>query len=244
LRQRIGDNARRYIMIHNSVEETVRGYLRVLEQVTGRQPCALQEEGSMDEKQRPEEWLDVPALMAAIRREIARQAEQGQLAPPDWERFQTVDTEWLMEEIRVALAKRWHAGELEGPDMGRYHIFDSIPQDLEQNLNMLGAHWNQLYEPFEAKRQTPLLGDLWARIRRRIHEEVRSYLDPMIFRQSELNGAIVGSLNTLARGFYGGSLARSLQVLHQEVGALREQVRSLQEQLRVAGSQPSSEGEA
>ena len=232
LRRRIGERAREYIAAHHSVERTVQGYLEVLSQVSGKGPSPGDPGGTGKSEDEMEEWIDVPALVAAIRRELFRQMEEGRLVPPDWERYQTVITDGLMEEIRLALAERWHAGKLVGPDMGRYHVFDTPPQELEENLKVLNTRWNQIYEPLEVKRRTPLLGDLWARIRRRFHEEVRSYLDPMIYRQSEINGAIVSTLNLLARGFYGGSLARSLQTLQREVHELRKQVEDLQRHLR------------
>lgn len=228
LRRRIGEKAQQYVATHHSVERTVQGYLEVLSRLSeNRKPGGTDmSEGEM------EEWIDIPALLAAIRRELARQMEEGRLASPDWERYRATVAEDLMEEICLALATRWRAGELVEPDIGRYHVFDSAPQELEENLKMLNTRWNQIYEPLEVKRRTPLLGDLWARIRRRFHEEVRSYLDPMIYRQSEVNGAIVSALNLLVRGFYGGSLARSLQSLHREVLELRKQVEELQRHLR------------
>jgi hypothetical protein len=236
LRQRLGDNARRHVSTHHNVEETVRGYLRVLEDVAGRPPAAPRKEEPMDESQHLEEWVDVPALMAAIRRELARQ--EGQLAAPDWERFRTLESDWLMEDIRNALARRWHAGELIDPDLRQYRSFDSIPEELEKHIKFLKEHQDKLYEPLSVRSRTPLLGKVWADIRRHIHEEVRSYLDPMVWRQSELNAAVINSLEALAHGFYSGSLARSLQALYLEIVELRRQVRSLEDQLRAAGSPP------
>ncbi len=232
LRRCIGERARQYIATHHSVERTVQGYLEVLGQASRKRPFPGNPGGADMSADEMEEWIDVPALVAAIRRELFRQMEEGRQIPPDWERYQTVITDGLMEEIRLALAERWHAGELVGPDMGRYHVFDSAPQELEENLKVLNTRWDRIYEPLEVKRRTPLLGDLWAGIRRRFHEEVRSYLDPMIYRQSEVNGAIVSALNLLARGVYGGSLARSLQTLHREVRELRKQVEGLQHHLQ------------
>jgi glycosyltransferase involved in cell wall biosynthesis len=227
LRQRIGENARSFVNAHNSMERTIQGYLEVLDEVDRENHALAAARGEpMDKKE--SDWVDVPALMAAIRRELARQMETGQQGAPDWERFEAVDTEWLMEDIRIALAERWHAGQLVGPDMGQYQVFDSVPEELEKNLKLLNEHWNKVYEPLSVQSRTPFLGKVWANLRQRIHEEVRSYLDPMIWRQGDLNAAMVNSLNMLTRGFYGGSLAGSLQSLYQEIRELRRQVEELQ----------------
>jgi hypothetical protein len=241
LRRRIGENARRYVQRHNTIEQTVQGYLEALEQVA-RQGQHTYRGGTPMQKPNPEEWIDVPAMMAKIRREIARKVEQGELSPPEQERYQTLVSDWLMEEIRIALAERWHAGELVEPAMGQYHTFGSPPEELEQNLLQLKQQANQIYEPFQVQSQTPLIGKLWASLRRNIHEEVRAYLDPMIWRQSDVNSVLTSSLNMLTTGLYGGSLAQSLQALCKEVSELRQRVRDLEDQLQE--SPDSQDGEA
>jgi hypothetical protein len=77
-----------------------------------------------------------------------------------------------------------------------------------------------------------VLGRLWAAVRQSIHGEVRAYLDPMIWRQTELNAATVRSLNALVRELYGGPLAKSLRALNLEVYSLRKELRALKERLR------------
>jgi O-antigen chain-terminating methyltransferase len=176
--------------------------------------------------------LDVAAFEEIVRRELDRQLEGGEMPASEKEQYKTVATEWIMETIRAALEEQGRSGQLTEPDMARYQVLGSPPEELDQHLRELNTRWDQLYEPFEVKSRTPLIGELWASLRRHIHQEVRSYLDPMIWRQSELNAAFVSSLNLLTTGLYGGSLARSLQKLYQEIAALREQVQTLEEQLR------------
>jgi hypothetical protein len=232
LRRRIGENARRYVSTHNHMDRTIQGYVQVLQQVVAANGKALcGENETMEQNTSGQARVDIPAIMATIRRQIAQQIEEGQLSPPERERYQAVVTDWLMEEIRLALAERWHAGELIGPDMGRYHTLGSPPKDLEKNLEDLNERWNQVYEPHQVESSTPVLGNLWAAIRRRIHEEVRSYLDPMIYRQSDIYGAVVASLNVLAKGLYGGSLASDLQTLYAEMLRLKQQVLDLESRL-------------
>lgn len=183
----------------------------------------------MDETRFPEEHPDVPAPEGSPRREAAGQG--GEQAPSEGEQDRHVDVEQIMAEIQSALEERRRAGELAEPDMGHYHVFDSPPGDLDEKLKEVNARSGQIYEPFDVSSRTPVLGDLWAALRRRIHEEVRSYLDPMVWRQSEFNTLVSQILNIVAKGLYGGSLARSLQTLHREVQLLRQQVADLQDQV-------------
>lgn len=66
-------------------------------------------------------------------------------------------------------------------------------------------------------------------LRNRLHHEVHSYLDPLIFRQTEFNGSVVRALNTMARRLRGVAPAAEFEALRDEVALLREQVRLLQE---------------
>lgn len=231
LRRRIGENAREYVRTHHSMERTIQGYLETLQEVASS--CGNrteQGERAMDDDQLDLEWLDVPALMAAIRRELARQQEEGHLPPYERERYQAVVSDWIMEEIRQGLAERWHAGKLVMPGLGRYHTFDEAPHELTESLKDLNTHWKQTLPPLEVQSRTPVIGKAWAALRRRIHEEVRSYLEPLLWQQNDIHAAMVRSLNVLTTGLYGGSLQRSLQALHQEVVGLRQEMQALREQ--------------
>jgi hypothetical protein len=145
-------------------------------------------------------------------------------------RAQSVET--IMAEVHQSLEQRRQAGELQEPDWGRYQAWDGAPDELAQSLKELNTRWNQVYEPaMTVTSRIPLVGRLWTALRRQVHAEVRSYLDPMIYRQVELNAAVVRSLNVLSSGLYGGSLPRSLQAVYQEVVALRERVQYLEERM-------------
>lgn len=139
LRRRIGENAQRYVRIHHSMERTIRGYLETLQEVAGS-PGGSAEQGHspMENGKLDSEWLDVPALMAAIRRELARRRENGRLPPYERERYQAVVSDWIMEEIRQDLAERWHAGKLVMPDLGRYRPPDETTQEVTESLKEQG----------------------------------------------------------------------------------------------------------
>ena len=144
---------------------------------------------------------------------------------------ETLAVEDVMAEIRRSLEDRREVGLVQDPDWGRYRGWDGTPEELEQSLRELNTRWNQIYERLALSRsRIPVLGRLWDALRHRVHAEVRSYLDPMIYRQVELNAAVVRTLNGLTAGLYGGSLAATLEMLYREVVELRARVRQLEEQ--------------
>ena len=143
-------------------------------------------------------------------------------------RVAPLDVEQIMAEIRADIAHRQQRGELEEPELGGYRPFQSIPPDLMESQKECNTRWNQIYEPFEVRSRLPLLGRLWAALRRSIHSEVRSYLEPMVYRQIDFNAAAVHGLNALVRELYGGPRAKNLRDLNREVLALRRQLQELQ----------------
>ncbi len=237
--RQVGENARRYVRTYNNVEQTVQGYLQALQEVAAMGPGDPLG-GGVQVSQAEEEWLDASELAATIRREVAGQVEEGRLEPPERDRYQAMVSDWIVEEVRRALAERWHAGELIGPDMVRYQTVQEPPEELVQGLKELQARWKQPYTPIEVKGGPPLVGGLWAEMRRRVHEEVRSYLEPLIWNQNEVNAAVVHSLNALTNGLYKSSLQHSLQLLQQEVLELRRQLHDLQS--RAPAPEPDGSG--
>lgn len=89
--------------------------------------------------------------------------------------------------------------------------------------------WDKVHTPLTLAAGGSPLSRAWEVLRTRLHHEVRSYLDPMIFRQTEFNGSVVRSLNTMARRLRNTAPAAELEALRDEVALLREQVRQLQE---------------
>lgn len=143
-----------------------------------------------------------------------------------------LDVEAIMEEIRGEIALRRQQGELEEPDLSLYRPLLTMPPGLEEDQKELNTRWDGIYEPFEVRSRTPLLGRLWAAVRGRIHGEVRTYLDPMVWRQTEFNAAVVRTLNVLVRELYGGPLANNLQALNREVTRLQKENQALKERLQ------------
>jgi GT2 family glycosyltransferase len=100
---------------------------------------------------------------------------------------------------------------------------------LAQALDQLNEQWDKVYEPLHLAPARAVLGRAWDVVRARLHNEVRSYLDPMVYRQTELNANIVRVLNQLSQRSRTPSDADEIEALRDEVMQLREQVRQLEE---------------
>lgn len=142
-----------------------------------------------------------------------------------------LDVEQIMAEIREEIAHRRQSGELVEPDLRTYRPFQSIPPELEAGLYEINTCWNRIYEPWTVRSRLPVLGTLWAAVRRRLHGEVRAYLDPMVWRQVDFNAAVVRSLNVLVRELY-GPLPTNLQAMNRELLSLRREVQALRKELQ------------
>lgn len=129
----------------------------------------------------------------------------------------TVDVGAIMRQVRRQISER----------QGR-----QIDHELMTALDQANQQWNSVYEPLNLPPAASVQGWAWQKIRDRLHHEVRSYLDPMVYRQSDFNASVVRVLNNLMRRSNFAASTAEVESLHDELIQLREQVRQLQEQHR------------
>jgi hypothetical protein len=125
-----------------------------------------------------------------------------------------VDVAEIMRQVRARIVER----------QGR-----QSDAAVDQALGDANRLWDKVHTPLTLPAGGSPLSRAWEVLRSRLHHEVRSYLDPMIFRQTEFNGSVVRSLNTMARRLRNTAPAADLEALRDEVALLREQVRRLEE---------------
>jgi hypothetical protein len=117
--------------------------------------------------------------------------------------------------------------------------------DLYQNLhqaNLLAG--SGLGVSYELGWRTPLVGHVWMAVRRRIHQEIRVYLDAALSRQSSYNSYLVRAFTRLMEGFVamrlGARLAKvdahdlTIEDLQKEIAELRGRVATLESELRAS----------
>jgi GT2 family glycosyltransferase len=165
----------------------------------------------------PEPPVEPPPSALPVDEEITMDATTSPApveAPPTPPEPQPVDIAEIMRQVRARIAER----------QTRQH--DTSLDHLLGDTNRL---WEQVYEPLNLPPSTTPIGRVWETFRSRLHHEVRSYLDPMIFRQTEFNGSVVRTLNQIARRMRNVAATAEVEALRDEVTLLREQVRKLQE---------------
>lgn len=125
-----------------------------------------------------------------------------------------VDVAAVMRQVRERISER----------QGR-----QVDQELGANLARANEQWDKAYEPLQLAPSRSPLGRGWDVVRNRLHHEVRGYLDPMIFRQTDFNASVVRTLNNLVRRAPANTA--ELENLRDEVIQLRERIRQLEERL-------------
>ena len=127
-----------------------------------------------------------------------------------------VDVAAVMQQIRRRISARQH---------------ERSDAELGAALHQANEQWSRVYEPLNVAPARSLIGVVWRFFSVRLHREVRSYLDPMIFRQSEFNASVVRALNNLARR-EPPDTGDDVEALRDELIQLRERVRQLEEQAK------------
>lgn len=123
-----------------------------------------------------------------------------------------------------------------------------FPEDVYRGLHQARTIGGGMSVDYRVGWRTPIIGHLWMIVRRRVHQEIRIYIDALTTQQSNLNTHVVRTLAHIVEaldGFGLPSLKRqqqaqgdALAALQEEVRALRAQVETLQERITALESRP------
>jgi len=98
----------------------------------------------------------------------------------------------------------------------------ALQYHLEQAHALHEQVWVGLSLAPSAASQVPILGRLWASVRRQAHQLVLYYLEMAISKQLAINKHMVGALNRLAESH------QEILALRQDVGRLRQRIEVLE----------------
>jgi len=103
-------------------------------------------------------------------------------------------------------------------------VDDSTLQYHLEQVNALHEQvWVGLSLAPSAATQVPILGRLWASVRRQAHQLVLYYLEMAISKQLTVNKHLVGAVNRLAESH------QEMLALRREVGRLQQKIEALEE---------------
>jgi hypothetical protein len=109
-----------------------------------------------------------------------------------------------------------------------------FPEDVYRNLHQARTLGGNLRVEYKLGWRTPLIGPIWMRVRQRIHQEIRIYIDSMTAYQNNLSTHLVRSIVQIVETLDSlGLRALRRQQLDQAAAldALRDEVRALTAQV-------------
>lgn len=114
---------------------------------------------------------------------------------------------------------------------GEAYLF---PEDLYRGLHQARTIGGGISVDYALGWRTPVVGQAWMLVRRRIHQEIRIYVDALTAHQSNLNTHLIRALTSVVETLDSlGLVALKRRQSDQEesLAALRSEVRQLQAQL-------------
>lgn len=163
-----------------------------------------------------------------------------------------VEVEKIMAEVRRRAKGR---SEYSDPESAHVSGFEApqpsgSPNDLDPDLYSSLHQANVLCgrnEPdYEVGWRTPIVGHIWAAVRRLIHQEIRIYIDAQSSRIYSFNSHITRVLNKLIGELAALRLKTTLAELQsqgQELEMLRSELKDLKERMRRLEQARTGQGE-
>jgi hypothetical protein len=170
---------------------------------------------------------------------------------PDNQVGPTSKVEAVMARIRATLpgtVDRSPAGAgVSRAQTGEKNVFG---EDVYRSLHQARTIGGGINVAYEVGWRTPIIGQIWMLVRRRIHQEIRIYIDTLTAQQSSLNTHFIRALTGVVESVDAFSLptirrqqqadTESLAVLRDEVSALRSEVQSLRRLLDGGTTYPAN----
>ncbi len=139
-----------------------------------------------------------------------------------------INVEKIMGKIRENIRKQKGADIFPEPNLGGLQqdpLFDS-PQcesNLQRELEYVNSNWDIQNKNYFISSHRPVAGKLLVGGRNLVHGEVRRYVDPIIWKQTEFNGSTARLLNDAAGKF--SYFNNKIEKLQSEMNSRIEQLR-------------------
>lgn len=142
-----------------------------------------------------------------------------------------VDVEAIMVRIRAELGADDDGSATYERHGGKARTFEKeVYRDLKQAMVLGEAS----YGDYRIGYRTPIVGQVWAAVRERIHREIRIYADAIVARQRGYNIHLARLLNRMVESLDDLKIKDAIAVVEaqqEEIERLRKQVATLQQRL-------------
>lgn len=150
---------------------------------------------------------------------------------------QTVDVEEIMARVRAEIEAKNGSGTATGTQLlaaGSSRPRHGLDEDIYRSLHQAKLMSGTVHVEYKVGYRTPVVGQAWAVVRRRIHQEIRIYIDALMRQQTNFNSHIARAVTSLVENLDALALRERLdaqRAQEEEMGQLRAQVAALQERL-------------
>lgn len=103
-----------------------------------------------------------------------------------------IDVVKIMERVRENIQKRKESSNLGLLDSGLCRKFD-------RDMNYINSNWHIQNDSYYISSHRRWMGKPLIKGRQLVHSEVRRYIDPILFKQSEYNGSVARILNEIIK---------------------------------------------
>lgn len=103
-----------------------------------------------------------------------------------------IDVVQIMERVRENIRKRKDSNVLSGLD-------HELAYDLNRDLSYINSNWDIQNDTYNISSHRRWMGKPLVKGRQLVHGEVRRYIDPILFKQSEYNGSVTRILNEIIK---------------------------------------------
>ncbi|WP_096712007.1 MULTISPECIES: methionine biosynthesis protein MetW [Methanohalophilus] len=140
-----------------------------------------------------------------------------------------IDVEEIMKKIKDNIRMRKEAGVYpqDGIEMGPAGNSPECSTNVQRDLEYINANWDIQNNSYFISSHRPVVGKPLVKGRELVHGEVRRYVDPIIWKQTEFNGSTARYLNNVNE-----KINAFENVIGNEIEQLRPEIDDKIEQLR------------
>lgn len=136
-----------------------------------------------------------------------------------------------VEDVMAAVRARAH-GQTEGcPVTGLDRQGHGRDAELYRSVHQASMLSGRFQVDYQLGWRTPVIGHAWLVIRKRIHQEIRIYIDALTRQQSAFNSSVARALARVANRLDDTFTREELAQLRAEIETLRAEVSALSERL-------------